>query len=135
MARKRVDLTFPPEQVNKPITYHLVKDYDLVTNILRARVDEGEEGRLLVELTGAPEKIAEGISFLESQNVRVEEAARDISLDEEQCVDCGACTAVCKPAALRLEAGTAKLVFDKDKCVFCGACVKACPLRIIEVAF
>lgn len=135
MARKRVDLTFPPEQVNKPITYHLVKDYDLVTNILRARVDEGEEGRLLVELTGDEGKIDEGIKFLESQNVTVEEAARDISLDEVVCIDCGACTAVCKPAALRLDAKTQKLVFDKDTCVFCGACVSACPLQIIEVAF
>lgn len=135
MARKRVDLTFPPDQVNKPITYHLVKDYDLITNILRARVDEGEEGRLLVELTGEPEKIAAGIGFLESQNVSVEEAARDISLDEDQCVNCGACTAVCKPGALRLDPKTLELVFDKDACVFCGACVKACPLRIIEVAF
>lgn len=135
MARKRVDLTFPPEQVNKPITYHLVKDYDLVTNILRARVDEGEEGRLLVELTGDESKIDEGIKFLESQNVTVEEAARDISLDEVVCIDCGACTSVCKPAALRLDAKTQKLVFDKDSCVFCGACVNACPLQIIEVAF
>jgi len=135
MARKRVDLTFPPEQVNKPITYHLVKDYDLVTNILRARVDEGEEGRLLMELTGDKDKIAAGIAFLEAENVSVEEAARDISLDEEQCVNCGACTSVCKPAALRLDKKSAELVFKKDKCVFCGACVKACPLRIIQVAF
>jgi len=135
MARKRVDLTFPPEQVNKPITYHLVKDYDLVTNILRARVDEGEEGRLLVELTGDPDKIAAGIEFLQSQNVTVEEAARDISLDEESCIDCGSCTSVCKPAALRLDPETKLLVFDKDACIFCGACVKACPVQIIELAF
>lgn len=135
MARKRVDLTFPPEQVNKPITYHLVKDYDLVTNILRARVDEGEEGRLLVELTGDPDKIDAGIKFLQSQHVAVEEAARDISLEEEACINCGACTSVCKPDALALDPETRLLVFDKDACIFCGACVKACPVQIIELAF
>jgi len=135
MARKRVDLTFPPEQVNKPITYHLVKDYDLVTNILRARVDEGEEGRLLVELTGDSDKIDAGIKFLQSQHVAVEEAARDISLEEEACINCGACTSVCKPDALALDPETRLLVFDKDACIFCGACVKACPVQIIELAF
>lgn len=135
MARKRVDLTFPPEKVNKPITYHLVKDYDLIINILRARVDEGEEGRLLVELTGEPEKIQAGMEFLQAEGVIVEEAARDISLEESLCINCGACTAVCKPAALRLDPETFELIFDKDMCVFCGACVMACPLRIIEVAF
>ena len=135
MARKRLDLTFPPEQVNKPITYHLVKDYDLVTNILRARVDEGEEGRLLVELTGEPDKIDEAIEFLEEQHVGVEEAARDISLEEERCINCGACTSVCKPRALSLDPKTQLLVFDKDECIFCAACVKACPVQIIELAF
>lgn len=135
MARKRVDLTFPPEQVNKPITYHLVKDYDLVTNILRARVDEGEEGRLLVELTGDAANIDEGIKFIESQHVRVEEAARDITLDEDACVDCGSCTSVCLPGALKLDSETRCLVLDKDACIFCGACVKACPIQIIELAF
>lgn len=135
MARKRVDLTFPPEQVDKPITYHLVKDYDLITNILRARVTEGEEGRLLLELTGDAEKIAEGIKFLESQHVEVEEAARDISLDEEGCVNCGVCVSVCKPLALRLDAETHTLVFDKEACIFCGACVTACPVRVVELSF
>lgn len=135
MARKRIDLTFPPEQVNKPITYHLVKDYDLVTNILRARVDEGEEGRMLVELTGDADKIEAGVKFLQSQNVTVEEAARDISLEEEACINCGACTSVCKPDALTLDPETQLLLFDKEACIFCGACVKACPVQIIELAF
>jgi hypothetical protein len=43
MARLRVRLTFPAELVQKPLIYHLVKDFDLITNIRRAdvRADHG----------------------------------------------------------------------------------------------
>ncbi len=30
MARMRVRLTFPPERIQEPIIYHLVKDFDIV---------------------------------------------------------------------------------------------------------
>lgn len=135
MARKKVVLSFPPEQVTKPITYHLVSDYGLVINILRAEIREQEQGRMVLGLEGDEEKIEEGIKFLEEQRVKVQEAAQDITLDEEKCVDCGACIAVCLPQALRLNSQTWKLEFDKEKCVFCELCVKACPLQIIKVQF
>jgi ferredoxin len=135
MARKRLDLTFPPRQATKAITYHLVKDYDLVPNILRAQIQPGQEGRMLVEVTGHREDLDKGIAFLEKEGVAVEEAASDIELDEELCVVCGLCTAVCKPGAFRLDAESGKLVFDKDKCVYCEACVVACPRRAVVLRF
>lgn len=135
MPRKRLDLTFPPRQSLKPVIYHLVKDYELVPNILRAQIQTGQEGRMVLEVTGTKEDLASGIDFLESQGLQVNEAASDICLDEDLCVTCGLCTAVCKPGALVLSPGDYDLVFDKDKCVYCEACVVACPRRAITLTF
>lgn len=135
MARKRLDLTFPPRQSLKPVIYHLVKDYDLVPNILRAQIHPAQEGRMVLEVTGPREAFQAGVAFLESQGLTVNEAASDIVLDDELCVNCGLCTAVCKPDALTLDPVTQRLVFDKDKCVYCEACVIACPRRAITLTF
>lgn len=133
MARKRLDLTFPPRQSLKPVVYHLVKDYDVVPNILRAQIQPGQEGRMLVEVSGRKESLEAGVRFLESQGLQVREAASDICLDEARCVSCGLCTAVCRSGALTLDGE--KLVFDKDKCVYCEACVVACPRRAVSLRF
>ena len=133
MPRKRLDLTFPPRQSLKPVIYHLVKDYELVPNILRAQIQPGQQGRMLLEVTGRKEDFSAGIEFLEGQGLTVKEAASDICLDDERCVSCGLCTAVCKPEALTMAGDS--LSFDKDKCVYCEACVIACPRRAISLRF
>lgn len=135
MARKRWDLTFPPASSRRPVTYHLVRDFDLEPNILRARIDPGQLGHMLVEVKGKKDKIEAGVEFMEKAGVIVKEAASDICLDRETCVLCGVCTAVCRPKALTLESGTSELLFDKDECVYCEACVLACPRRAITLEF
>lgn len=133
MAKKRLDLTFPPRQSLKPVVYHLVKDFDIVPNILRAQIQPGQQGRMVLEVTGSAGALAQGVAFLEAQGLTVREAASDIRLDETRCVTCGLCTAVCKPRALAL--ADDELVFDKDSCVYCEACVAACPRRAIALEF
>lgn len=133
MARKRLDLRFPPRQSLKPVVYHLVKDFDVVPNILRAQIQPAQEGRMLMEVTGRKADLDSAVTFLVEQGLSVDEAASDIRLDEAQCVSCGLCTAVCKSGALTL-AGEV-LVFDKDKCVYCEACVIACPRRAVTLEF
>jgi L-aspartate semialdehyde sulfurtransferase ferredoxin len=134
MARRRLDLRFPPNRATRPVTYHLVKDFDLVPNILRARIEPGQQGRLLLEVTGKREDIDAAVAFLDKEGVEVAAAASDIVLDEERCVVCGLCTAVCKPDALALSPD-GSLTFDKDACVYCEACVVACPRRAITLEF
>jgi ferredoxin len=112
-----------------------VKDYDLVPNILRAQIQPEQEGRMVLEVTGSKENYAAGVAFLTQQGLTVTEAASDIILDEERCVACGLCTAVCKPGALTLDPTDWSLVFDKEKCVYCEACVIACPRRSITLGF
>jgi len=90
---------------------------------------------MVLEVIGPKEAFQAGVAFLESQGLTVNEAASDIMLDDELCVNCGLCTALCKPDALTLDPVTQRLVFDKDKCVYCEACVIACPRRAITLTF
>ncbi len=41
---KRVVLQFPKRMIDEPIIYRLVKDYDLVPNILKASITPKEQG-------------------------------------------------------------------------------------------
>jgi ferredoxin len=136
MAKKRIVLTFPPDLTDQPLTYHLIKDFDLVINILRAKIIPGEEGKLLIELSnGSPENIQAGIDFLKSKGVIVEPVSKEIVLEENECIHCGACTAVCPSKALAIAPPDWKLCFDKEECIVCEMCVKACPMQIIQVSF
>ncbi|MBN3038711.1 MAG: (Fe-S)-binding protein, partial [Candidatus Omnitrophica bacterium] len=64
MTKKRLVLTFPTELLDQPVTYHLIKDYDLMVNILRANVTADEEGRLIIEITGDKASVDKGIKYL-----------------------------------------------------------------------
>lgn len=135
MAKRRFVLTFPKEQVGKPVTYHLVKDFDLEPNIMRAEIEPPEIGRMLVEIKGETDAIERAVEWLGSIGVGIEDAARDIELRIDECVHCGACTAVCIPDALTLDSETYELVFDKTRCTFCRNCVDACPLMLFSIKF
>ena len=112
-----------------------MKDYDLTPNILRAFIEPGQQGRMLLEVTGKRDAIEAAVAFLGAEGITVAPAAADIVLDEDACVVCGLCTAVCKPGALTLATESEELVFDKDKCVYCEACVVCCPRRAITLSF
>lgn len=136
MIKKRIVLTFPAEIAEVPITYHLVKDFDLAINILKAKIIPGEEGKMVLEVSnGSEERILAGIEFLKKKGVLVEPVSKEISLNEEDCIHCGACTAVCQSGALALAPDTAELHFDREQCIVCELCVRACPIRAIKVAF
>ena len=72
MAKRKFNLYFRPELVNEPITYVLVKDFDLRFNILRAEVVE-HGGQLLIEVDGKPAQITKGVAYLQSMGVTVKE--------------------------------------------------------------
>lgn len=135
MAKRRLVLTFPPEVVERPVVALMVRDYDVITNILRAEVHEGEIGRMLVEMEGKGARLKEGIKYLKEQGVQVEEAIKDIELDESLCISCGACSAVCVSKALSIGSPDWDLELDKERCILCGICVDACPLQLITVKF
>lgn len=133
MVSKRIVLTFPHKLLDKPVVYKLVKDFDLVFNILQAKISPKEEGVLVLELTGQKENYAKGVKYLTELGVNIQPLSKDVTRDEDRCTHCGACIAVCPTEALYIDKSTMKVVFDSEKCIACELCVKACPPRAMVV--
>ena len=135
MVNKKVIFSFPPSLIEEPITFILVKDYNLQINILRARVDPRESGRMVVELKGEAEDMDRAFSYLEDRGVRLDTMVQEMRHNPDACVDCTACTALCPTGALSVEPETRKLQFDHGKCIICEACIAACSYHALESQF
>jgi L-aspartate semialdehyde sulfurtransferase ferredoxin len=133
MVTKRLVLTFPEKIVTEPITYRLVKDYDLTFNILRAEITADIEGKILIEINGSKEHLEEGIAYLKGEGISIQDASRDIILDKGKCVNCGVCPSLCMTQALKMDETSFELVFDKNKCILCGFCENSCPVSAIQL--
>lgn len=77
MASIKVHLTFPEKLIKDPVIYNLGKQYNVVTNIRRANVDQ-KVGWVDLELTGNEDNMKEGIKYLESLEVEVDLIEGDI---------------------------------------------------------
>lgn len=130
---KRIVLRFPSQIVDKPLLYHLVKDYGLMVNVLKANVNPHNEGFMVMELMGDPESYERGIDFMQKQGVKIDKLAEDVVRDADRCTHCGQCTSLCPSGALFLNRPSMEVVFDEEKCVVCGLCLKACPVKAIEL--
>ncbi len=133
MSPKKIILGFSADTSDKPIIYHLVKDYDLIVNIIKGRINPDREGTLILELTGA--NYQQGIEFLKKQNITVQLMAEKVNHNESCCTNCGVCTDSCPTGALSLVRPEMRVKFDSDKCILCQLCVKICPLKAMEVCF
>ncbi|MDD3819044.1 MAG: NIL domain-containing protein [Actinomycetota bacterium] len=133
MIKRKLVLSFPENIVTKPITYRLVKEFNLEFNILRAEITPNMEGKMLIELKGDKAQIDEAIKYLNQTGVTVQEAVKDIITDKNRCVDCGLCTSICITQALVLDDRSHKLKFNKDKCILCELCLDCCPVSAIKV--
>ena len=134
MASVKLRLGFPAEQTGKPVSYHLVKDYDLAFNIFQAHINPGMHGKMIVEIIGKKENIEAGFKFLRAQDIEVHLLENYIAWDENACMHCGACTGVCPSDALILD-DDAKLCFDESKCVACEVCIKTCPVSAMHINY
>jgi ferredoxin len=122
-------LRFPRTEVRKPIVCYLVKDYDLIFNILNAAILPRKEGVMVLELSGTRKNFKEGVKFLKSQGVQVQNASQEVKRDFNKCTQCGACTAVCPTGALHIVRPEMAVEFDETKCSVCEICITACPSR------
>ena len=134
VSRKLV-LRFPHKLVDKPIVSRLVKDFDLDFNILKASVIPGEEGLLVMELSGEQRNYEKGIKYLTDAGVQIQSLSQDVVRNEARCTHCGACITICPTGAFSLEPKTRKVKFDDTKCIVCELCVRGCPPRAMELHF
>ena len=133
MIRRKLVLSFPENIVTSPITYKLVKEFNLEFNILRAEITPDMEGKMLIELRGDKALIDDAVKYLTDTGISVQEAAKDIIISKNKCIDCGVCTSICITQALTLDSDSFKLKFNKDKCILCELCLDCCPVSAIKV--
>lgn len=134
--KRRFTIRFAPEATSKPVTYQLIKDFNFKVNILKASITEGQEGRLLLEAEASPEDLEDGMEFLEREKgITITPVDQQLIRKKEECIHCGACTAVCFPGALSIDKESWEVSLNYEECVVCGLCVDACPMKIISLKF
>ncbi|MFH2058064.1 MAG: NIL domain-containing protein [Pseudomonadota bacterium] len=130
MYSKIVILNFPPEVTQQALVCQLTKKYDLLFNILSARISNRKEGYMVLEILSASKSgFNKGVRYLKDKGVSVSLPEHQIFKDEEICTHCGACTAVCPTEALYIKRPEMEVIFDKEKCSVCELCVITCPSR------
>lgn len=132
---KKVILSFPVDATDRSLTYDLVKQYDIRINILKAEIQAGKSGNLLVELEAEDDKLEQGIGYLIANGVTVSPVSSKVSRDETRCINCGNCASACFSHALTIGAPDWKLKFNPEKCIACKLCLKSCPLKLFRIEF
>ncbi|MDE5612883.1 MAG: 4Fe-4S binding protein [Odoribacter sp.] len=132
---KKVILSFPVDATDRSLTYDLVKLYDIRINILKAEIQAGKSGSLLVELEADEDKLEAGVQYLTECGVTVSPVSSKVSYDASRCIDCGMCASSCFSHALTIGAPDWKLHFNPEKCIACKLCLKSCPLKLFRIEF
>ncbi len=129
MTSKILILRFSKKEAQKPIVCYLAKDLDLTFNILHAQILPRKEGVLVMELSGRRENFNKGVKYLRDQGIDVQNADQEVKRNEDRCIHCGACTAVCPTGALSVRRPEMSIDFTIDTCSVCEMCVLTCPTR------
>lgn len=132
MKSVNVLLIFKKEIMYKPIIYRIARDFDIVFNVLEAKIFPKLEGRIILGLTGENNQIEKTLNYFKTEGVEIQILADMIKRDDNKCVHCGACTAVCRVDALYIDRETMEVIFDPEKCVACGLCRLACPVNAMS---
>jgi len=126
--------------INCTLPFGLVKDFDdyskIVNDILKhditfniLKFSSGSNGiNLLIDI---PEDKTKTITeSLEKNNIVVNKKGRVI-IDDDKCIDCGACISLCPTDALH-NSKELRLEFSYEKCIGCLMCLDSCPRYAIE---
>jgi L-aspartate semialdehyde sulfurtransferase ferredoxin len=135
MVSKKVVLHFPKRLVDRPLVSHLIREYNLDFNILKASITPAEEGLMVLELKGKQEDVDRGVKFLTESGIIIDSLSQNVLRNEKRCTDCGVCLSVCPTGAFEVDMVTRKVKFHDKKCVACALCIKACPPRAMELHF
>jgi ABC-type methionine transport system ATPase subunit len=70
VTKARFHLTFPEHLISEPVIHRVGKDFDLVTNIRRANIEE-RNAWVILEMEGADDDIARAVAWLAQQGSQV----------------------------------------------------------------
>ena len=125
---RKLMLAFPRCECEKPIIYHLVRDYNLVVNVFRAKVTPDEAGYLVLDVTGTEQDIENALAYVQTFDVTINEAGKGVTWSDRLCTHCGSCLTHCPTEALYVgDRATMAVAFDDQKCIECLACIRVCP--------
>ncbi|MGH2785469.1 MAG: NIL domain-containing protein [Actinomycetota bacterium] len=77
MAKQRLHLTFPEHLVQEPVIYAVSKQFDVVTNIRRANVEESV-GWVILEIEGTEDALSDAVAYLDERGVQVDRIDGDV---------------------------------------------------------
>lgn len=133
MKTIKLSLYYPLNAITVPLVSTLIKKFDLEVNILHADISLNRTGTLVADVTGEEDNINAGLEFIKEQGIEFKLFNKKLIWQEEMCVHCGACTAVCPSGALSMSVETWNLEFNKEKCLVCGLCAITCPLNVMSL--
>jgi len=123
---KRYLLKFTAENVDKPIIAKCAQETGVLLDVLRADATDFAVVRFE---DNAEKKVRE---FFKKEGVEAKELKNAVIKDEDLCIDCGACIALCPTKCFSLDEN-GKHVYDEDLCVLCKNCIDACPRRALKL--
>ncbi len=125
----RILLKFAGKIVEEPITSKIILKLKVPINIITAHIDN-KGGEILADV---PEESLQKIVDAFREEGATVSIPKQIEVNKEECVSCGACVTLCPVEAITFDKESA-IVFNKEKCVgsTCSICVDACPARAIK---
>jgi len=126
-----VNVTLPIGLINDVNDYSRIINeilkHDISFNILK--FSTGTTGiNLLLDIPD--DKINAITESLKKNDIIINKKGR-IILDEDMCIDCGACISLCPTEALRFN-DDYKLEYSEENCIGCLICIDSCPRHAIE---
>jgi NAD-dependent dihydropyrimidine dehydrogenase PreA subunit len=107
----------------KPIIAQVVRDTGVLINVERAVIDSSE-GEALIDVPDESCRLVRDRMADLGATVRILE--HGVSLNESECIDCGACISICPREVFSLDSEF-RLQLVEERCILCGKCVEACP--------
>lgn len=136
MITKKLFLRFPKSETEKPIVYHLVKNYGLIINIFRAKVTAQDEGYLVIDVTGEEDEIEKGLDYVRGFNVTIDPVSKGVVWNVSRCTHCGNCISHCPTKALHVaDRKTMRIGFTEELCIECLNCLENCPYKACSSVF
>jgi NAD-dependent dihydropyrimidine dehydrogenase PreA subunit len=121
-------LTFSKKKNREPVIAQTVKETGVLISVERAHIDS-TSGEVLIDV---PDVDASRVcEFMQSKGVTVRILEHGITLNEEECVDCGACVSICPKEVFYID-NEFRLRLRDERCVLCGKCIPACPHRALS---